>query len=1124
IIDNAGVIGAAGLAFSIHSDALSNRGAITGAEALFAVGRFDNTGGTVSAGRLGLWTDQLTNGDGSITSAGRAILSVRDSFDNRNGRLVADGALAVLDSGSLSLMNAGGEIRGDGVLIDATHTDSAGLVRSEASFTLYTQDDLSLGPDDLLFESAEHARLQVGGHFANEATVHADQSLSVEAGSLENTGHLGSDGITVLRIDGALVNHGEITGQTLSVSAGSLDNDGEVRARDLELMLRGDAAQLAGRIEASGRADFDLAGNLDLRGGSIHGDTVDLTVGGDVSILAHTRTRTDTTLSRDFDAGTVTTTETRVQYAESPPTLSATGELRLRAGGNFSVRGATIGAGGDFDGLVGGAVDVTALTLASRHTGTTYGRYRYDEPGSRERQLDTTDALTARASELTAGGNLSLIAGGDARYQGSLLAAGETLTLGAVGGALEFSALALTDTRSLVADRLDGLTDVSEYHQRQHGAATALTAEQLMLVAGSTLTVSGAELSAGGDITALAGGDIIVASLSLTETSQRSGMRSAWVDVGDGGYLTRYRDEYDSGPRERQHGGRFVAGGDITLAAGLDTPFGDDLLTRFGLAGAPTRDTPGVLRADAVTLTAAGDVGLSGVDGLAAADSTIEAGASLGLESGGDLVLASVTLAAEADLTAQAAGHLIIEGGRHSRQPLALQRDAAESGVEAADPLAAFDAPRAREHTDPAHADRFARTGEGRFSAGGRLTLAAGGALFSSGSDYAATEFIAVAGGDLSIVGSRTIEEATTRNGRERHTRIQAVAARIDADTVTIQGVGREIEVEDGDAETTTTASTVHLDHVAIQSRGTTHISATGDIAITPGAEFEHDYRRRKSSGLLSKRVRIDERTVLRAATSSIDVGSLELEALGDVSFTATRIAIRGERTEGDQAGRPTESRIVAGGDVRYAAVHDQEHRTHFDKKSLSIAGIRLSERATEITHEQLVALPTVLQSEADVLSESGGDTTLAGTRIDLGENVMTLTVGGTLRLEAVYDLERTQEVERSFTLGGIDGFDPKLGKNTEDTTIDEHSGARATQIDAGTVDSETGGDLVLAGADIRADDNLDLAVGGDIVQQDAASTSHHFAEQRTSYLGSFVNTSDGRVHDFGVSTQRSKD
>ena len=1121
IIDNAGVIGAAGLAFSIHSDALSNRGAITGAEALFAVGRFDNTGGTVSAGRLGLWADQLTNGDGSITSAGHAILSVRDSFDNRNGRLAADGALAVLDSGSLSLMNAGGEIRGDGVLIDAIHTDSAGLVRSEASFTLYTQDDLSLGPDDLLFESAEHARLQVGGHFANEATVHAGQSLSVEAASLENRGHLGSDGISVLRIDGALVNHGEITGQTLSVSAGRFANHGELRARDLELLLRGDAAQFAGRIEASGRADLDLAGNLDLQGGSIHGDTVELTVGGDVSIRARIRTETDTSRSRDFDAGTVTTTESLAQFADSAPTLSATGELRLRVGGDFSARGATIGAGGNFDGLVAGAIDVTALTLASQRTGTTYGRYRYDEPGTRERQLETADARTALASELTAGGSLSLIAGGSARYQGSTLAAGETLTLGAAGGALELSALALTDTESLLADRLDELADVSERHQRQHATDTMLTAEQLVLVAGTTLTVRGAELSAVGDITAIAGGDISVASLSLTESRQRSGIRSDWVDVGDGSYLIRSREEYDSGPRQHQLGGRLDAGGDITIAAGLDAPFGDDLLTRFGLAGAPTRDTPGVLRAAAVTLTATGDVSLSAVGGLAAADSVIEAGGSLGLESGRDLALASVTLAAETDLSTQAAGHLVIEGGRHSRQPLALQRDAAESGVEAADPLAALDAPRAREHIDPEHTDRFARTGEGRFSAGGRLTLAAGGTLLSSGSDYTATEFIAVAGGDLTIAGSKIIEEAITRNGRERHTRIQAVAARIDADTVTIQGVGRAIEAEDG--QTATTESTVHLDHVAIQSRGTAHVSATGDIAITPGAEFEHDYRHRKSSGLLSKRVRIDERTALRAATSGIDAGTLVLEALGDVSLTATRIAIRGERSEGDQTGRPTESRIIAGGDILYAAMHDQETNTHFDKKSFSLAGIRLSERSTETSHEQLVALPTELQSEADVLSESGGDTTLTGTRIELGENVMTLAVGGTLRLEAAYDLERTQEVERSFTLGGLDGFDPKLGKNTEDTTIDEHSGARATQIDAGAVAIETGGDLMLAGADIRADDNLDLAVGGDIVQQDAASTRQHFAEQRTSYIGSFVNTSDGRVHDFGVSTQRSK-
>ena len=1118
-IDNEGVLGGHGLAFSIHSNVLTNRGTITGAEALLAVGTFDNNGGIVSAERIGLWANQVSNGGGTIASEDLAVLSVHDILDNRHGRLAAGGALAVLDGGNLSLMNAGGEIRGDGVLIDAADTDSAGLVSSDATFTLYTRDDLNLGADHLLFESAEHARLQIGGRFINAATVHAGQSLSIEAASLENSGHLGSDGMTVLRIEGALENHGEIIGETLSASAGSLDNDGEVHARDLELMLRGDAAQLAGRIEASGRADLDLAGSLDQQGGSIHGDTVDLTVGGDVSIRARTRTETGTTLSRDFDAGSVTTTATLAQFAENSPTLSATGELRLRVGGNFSVRGATIGAGSNFDGLVGGAIDVTALTLASQSTSTTDGRYRYDDLGSR--QLDTAVARTARGSALTAGGNLGLISGGDARYQGSTLAAGGTLTLGAAGGALELSALALTDTRSLVADRLDALTDVSEHHQRQHGVATTLTAEQLVLVAGSTLTVNGAELAASGDISVLAGGDISVASLSLIETSQRSGMRSTWVDVGDGGYLTRSREEYDSGPRELQHGGRFVAGGDITLAAGLDAPFGEDLLARLGLAAA-TRDTLGVLRADAVALTAAGDVSLSGVGGLAAADSTIEAGASLGLESGGDLVLASVNIAAETDLTAQAAGHLIIEGGRHSRQTLVLQRDAAESSVEASDPLAALDAPRAREHIDPEHADRFARTGEGRFSAGGRLTLAAGGTLLSSGSDYTATEFIAVAGGDLTIAGSQIIEESITRNGRERHTRIQAVAARIDADTVTIQGVGRAIEAEEG--ERATTESTVHLDHVAIQSRGSTHVSATGDIAITPGAEFEHDYRRRKSSGLLSKRVRIDERTALRAATSGIDAGTLEVEALGDVSLTATRIAIRGESTEGDQAGRPTESRIVAGGDVRYAAVHDQEHQTHFDKKTLSIAGIRLSERATEITHEQLVALPTVLQSEADVLSESGGDTTLAGTRIDLGENVMTLAVGGTLRLEAVYDLERTQEVERSFTLGGLDGFDPKIGKNTEDTTIDEHSGARATQIDAGTVDIETGGDLVLGGADIRADDHLDLAVGGDIVQQDAASTHQRFAEQRTSYLGSFVNTSDGRVHDFGVSTQRSKD
>ncbi|SDC49890.1 filamentous hemagglutinin family N-terminal domain-containing protein [Variovorax sp. CF079] len=169
------------------------------------VDHFDNTGGSLRAGSLNIVaTGDLVNQDGKLESNGDASLGAGGSLDNTRGTVSAAGSLTANASGALN-NTAGTLLANQGITVGAQSlTNSKGSIQSATAGT----------------------RLTVTNQLLNaEGTIGAATDLSVQAGSLSNSGSLRGSNDTTIDVADALVNDGSITaGRNTAITAGSLQS------------------------------------------------------------------------------------------------------------------------------------------------------------------------------------------------------------------------------------------------------------------------------------------------------------------------------------------------------------------------------------------------------------------------------------------------------------------------------------------------------------------------------------------------------------------------------------------------------------------------------------------------------------------------------------------------------------------------------------------------------------------------------------------------------------------------------------------------------------------------------------------------------------------------------------
>lgn len=223
------------------SGTLDNRqqGKVLSAGALTAqiAGQLLNQAGLFNAGgNLLLTTPTLDNRNGEISSLGNLTLSASQADNSGNGRILANGDLA------LAVINLSNQLKG--VISGQRDVQlNAGQLDNSGAGSVYAKRNLSLTVANQLNNS--------------QGVLRGDNTLNLRAGSLGNNGgSVSTVGPMAVTIDGAIVNQGGalLTDAGLTLTSGSLDNSqqGQVAGKGVELKTGAFANQQGGRLTSTG--------------------------------------------------------------------------------------------------------------------------------------------------------------------------------------------------------------------------------------------------------------------------------------------------------------------------------------------------------------------------------------------------------------------------------------------------------------------------------------------------------------------------------------------------------------------------------------------------------------------------------------------------------------------------------------------------------------------------------------------------------------------------------------------------------------------------------------------------------------------------------------------------------
>jgi filamentous hemagglutinin len=356
-----------------------------------------------------------------------------------------------------------------------------------------------------------------------------------------------------------------IAGKNVILTAsGDITNNGTIAASDSAQLT---AANLlnSGTLSAGHNLSINAAQNI-LNGGTIGaGGNVSLVAGNDVSIgveAAAALGAVDLTgLSGPMSAvalgnlqpgsigsgGNLAISAGRDLNLDIAP-VTAGSNLSLAAGRDLTVTATAISAGKDAQLLAGRDLSLAAIG----HTVHTEGPH-----------YDHTDTTTNWVSSVTAGGNLSVVAGHDLASEGAQLGAGNIL---AVGAGRDLTLDTVTDVASGLTHAAEGRTAVSESHRDEtlqgstlSGAnGVVVSADRDLAATAATIgSVRGAVvLGAGHDLTLAAEQENHTASKDTTHT--RSGLLSSST--------TTTRDASS----DSYAVGTALSGSNVTLSAGHD--------------------------------------------------------------------------------------------------------------------------------------------------------------------------------------------------------------------------------------------------------------------------------------------------------------------------------------------------------------------------------------------------------------------------------------------------------------------------------------------------------------------------------------------------------------------------
>ncbi|MCU1748660.1 DUF637 domain-containing protein, partial [Pseudomonas sp. 6D_7.1_Bac1] len=361
---------------------------------------------------------------------------------NANNRLAANGAL----------------IQGSDVnLIAGKDLDNAGTLRASNNLLATAGNDLV---NSGLVEAGNRLDLLAGNNIVNKAggiIAGRDVSLTAINGDVVNertiTTAKASDGYTSTSKDYANSAARIEAANDLSLQAGrDVNNTGGVlqSGRDTRINAGRDVNLLSAQVDSklAGGSSFLDEKIVQLTGSINSGRDVSVSAGRDISAIAsQIDAKRDIAMSATenltlasaadethFYSKDRHVTEQRDHVSQVATTLNAGGNVALSAGKDMTLISSRISAGDEAYLVAGGKLDVLA---AQDSDYSLYDKKEKGGWGSSQTQRDEVTKVTNVGSEIKTGGDLTLVSGGDQKYQVAKLESGKDLTLQS-GGAITF--------------------------------------------------------------------------------------------------------------------------------------------------------------------------------------------------------------------------------------------------------------------------------------------------------------------------------------------------------------------------------------------------------------------------------------------------------------------------------------------------------------------------------------------------------------------------------------------------------------------------------------------------------------------------------------------------------------
>ncbi|MFG8224783.1 DUF637 domain-containing protein, partial [Pseudomonas aeruginosa] len=358
-----------------------------------------------------------------------------------------------------------------------------------------------LGPNGALIQGRD-VNLITGGDLRNAGTLRAQNDLSATAGNIDNSGLIEAGNRLDLLASGSIRNDqgGIIAGREVSLSALTGDVINERTVTQHQSSYRGTGtteafADSAARIEAAQKLTvsagrdvaniggvIDSKGDLALQGGRdvlvsaavaergwtagsqayqtqttqmgaevVAGRDISVSAGRDISVAgSRIDARRDVTFEAGRDVGLVAAANEEHAYgktkkvtfqddkiAQQGTRVDAGGDLAINAGQDLRLIASQASAGDEAYLVAGDKLELLAANDSNYYL---YDKKKKGDFGRKETRRDEVTDVKAVGSQISSGGDLTLLSGGDQTYQGAKLESGNDLAI-VSGGAVTFEAV-----------------------------------------------------------------------------------------------------------------------------------------------------------------------------------------------------------------------------------------------------------------------------------------------------------------------------------------------------------------------------------------------------------------------------------------------------------------------------------------------------------------------------------------------------------------------------------------------------------------------------------------------------------------------------------------------------------